>query len=174
MLEVRRAIQGSQKNVQFIELDTLWREAFPGEPSASSQRFLDLRNALGTETATRLGLHGPIVIGQRLSVLPDGTGNPFYSTTHQRTEVQVVIVPFDVDHPDVRQIRSSAEGIEREGWIPGTPLIFVRFYKDVNTDEAALRGLAKAVLDAVRVPSAEAPLRLAVVAEEGDGSKNYP
>ena len=167
--DVRHAIQAKRKDVEFVEPDLLWAESFPHSQPGSLQESAELIDNLNSGEAAHLGLCCLIVLGPRLFVDHDSSNdNPFYSSGLQRTSLQAVILRWNPVDAKPRLVQSAAQGIEREGWIPGTPLIFTRLYKKVGTDESALRGLVNALLDEIGAGTAAGPLRVAILAEVDD------
>ena len=172
--DIRHAILAARPAVEFVEPDALWREAFQGEQAGSQKAARDLLDALNGEEATRLELHCLIVLGPQVveQFDPEKAWTfPFYSSGAQQTSVQAVILRWPAADDPPRRVESAAQGMQREGWFPGTPLMFTRLYKKVDTDEAAVRGLVKALLAALPAERADGPLRLSILAEREGGAK---
>lgn len=166
--DVRRAMQVNRPTLEFVDPDMLWRESFPNERPGSRQPARDLLVSLNADGSNQQGVRCLIVLGPRTFEQYDASkaiGAPFYSAGPQKTSLQAVILRWGAAESAPQQVNSVAEGIEREGWIPGSVLLFVRFYKKVDTDGAALRGLVQGLLGALPAESPDAPLRLAVLAE---------
>lgn len=172
--DVRRAILEKRKAVEFVEPDALWRESFQRDRPGSVQSARDLLDGLSGGGAGRLGLQCLVVLGPQLFEQYDFDKQltfPFYSSGPQKTSLQAVLVKWGAADNAPRHVQSSAQGIEREGWFPGTPLMFTRLYKKVDTDEAAFRGLVRALLEALPAERADDPLRLAILAEVEDKAR---
>ncbi len=169
--DVRRAILEKRKAVEFVEPDALWRESFQRDRPGSVQQARDLLEDLSGGGARHLGLQCLIVLGPQVFEQYDSDkqlGFPFYSSGPQKTSLQAVLVKWDAADSTPRHVQSMAQGIEREGWFPGTPLMFTRLYKKVGTDEAAFRGLVRALLESLPTERGDDPLRLAILAEVDD------
>jgi hypothetical protein len=163
--EVRRAILAKREDVEFVEPDLLWAESFHGAQPGSLQKSLDLVDSLKSGPAAHLGLRCLIVLGPQASVKHDSSNDiPFYSSGLQRTYLQAVVLRWGTADPGPRLVQSAAQGIAREGWIPGTPLMFTRLYKEVDTDGGALRGLVSALLEEISAGTGDGPLRVAILA----------
>jgi len=167
--DVRHAIQEKRKTVEFVDADALWRESFQEDRPGSVQSAQDLLDGLNSGGAGRLGLQCLIVLGPQVFEQYDSDKqltSPFYSAGPQKTSLQAVLVKWSAAGNAPWLVQSSAQGIEREGWFPGTPLMFTRLYKKVDTDGAAFRGLVGALLKALPDERADDPLRLAILAED--------
>ena len=169
--EVRHAVLAKRKDVEFVEPDLLWAESFREAQPGSLQKSLDLIDRLKSGKAALLGLRCLIVLGPQASVKHDSSNDmPFYSAGLQRTSLQAVVVRWGTVDAKPRLVQSAAQGIAREGWIPGTPLMFTRLYKDVDTDGGALRGLVSGLLAEISTDTGDGPLRVAILAEADEPS----
>jgi hypothetical protein len=167
--DVRHAILEERKSVEFVEPDALWRESFQRVPPGSVQHARDLLDALNGEGAQRLGLRCLIVLGPQVIHLHDASQDlPFYSAGPQQTFLQAAVLQWGAAENIPRHVQSLAQGIEREGWFPGTPLMFTRLYKKVDTDGAAFRGLVKVLLAALPAEDIHGAMRIAILAEVDD------
>ncbi len=163
--DVRRAILAARKDVEFVEPDALWAESFHGAQPGSMQGSVALISSLNSGAAANLGLRYLIVLGPRVSLKHDSSNDiPFYSAGLERTSLQAVILHWGTVDAKPRLVQSAAQGIEREGWIPGTPLIFTRLYKKVDTDGGALRGLVSGLLDEISADTGDGPIRVVILA----------
>lgn len=166
--DVRHAILEERKSVEFVEPDALWRESFQRVRPGSVQQARDLLDALNGEGAQRLGLRCLIVLGPQVIHLHDASQDlPFYSSGPQQTFLQAAVLQWGAAENIPRQVQSSAQGIERRV-VPGTPLMFTRLYKKVDTDGAAFRGLVKALLAALPAEDIHGAMRIAILAEVDD------
>jgi hypothetical protein len=164
--DVRRAILAKRKDVEFVEPDALWAESFHGAQPGSLHKSVELVSSLKSGAAAHLGLRYLIVLGPTVSLKHDSSNDiPFYSAGLQRTSLQAVVLRWGTVDTKARLVQSAAQGIEREGWIPGTPLIFTRLYKEVDTDGGALRGLVSALLDEISADTGDGPIRVVILAE---------
>jgi hypothetical protein len=166
--DMRHAILEKRKSVEFVEPDMVWRELFERNRPGSVQPARDLLDGLSDGGAGRLQLQCLIVLGPRVFEQYDSDKQlsfPFYSAGPQKTSLQAVLVKWGAADDTPRHLESLAQGIEREGWFPGTPLMFTRLYKKVDTDEAAFRGLVGALIEALPADRGDGPLRLAILAE---------
>jgi hypothetical protein len=164
--DVRHAIQAKRKDVEFVEPDVLWADSFLRSQPGSVQEYRELIDSLKSGEATHLGLCCLIVLGPQVLVEHDASNDiPFYSSGVQRTSLQAVVLQLRTADTKPRLVQSAAQGIEREGWIPGTPLMFTRLYKKVDTDAGALRGLVNALLGEIPVGTGAGPLRVVILAE---------
>lgn len=168
--DVRHALLEKRKSVEFVESDELWRESFQRERPGSVQQASDLLDALNGDEAERLGLRCLIVLGPPVIQLHDTSQDllPFYSSGPQRTLLQAVVLQWGPAENRSRHVQALAQGIEREGWFPGTPLMFTRLYKKVDTDGAAFRGLVKALLAELPAEDIHGAVRIALLAEIDD------
>jgi hypothetical protein len=156
-----------QRNtIEFVEPSALWAELIQRERQGSVLQARDLLDVLNAESAQRLGLRCLVILGPQVVRLNDASQSmPFYSSGLQKTVLQATILDWNAAGSGPRQVLSTAQGIEREGWVPGTPLMFTRLYKRVDTDGAALRGLVDALLAALPAEDINGVMRIAVLAE---------
>ena len=167
--DVRHAMLKERKSVEFVEPDVLWRESFrPERPEV--QQASDLLEALNSEGVQRLGLRCLIVLGPQVIQRHDASQDllPFYSSGPRKTFLQAAVLQWGAAENIPRHVQSLAQGVEREGWFPGTPLMFTRLYKKVDTDGAAFRGLVKALLAALPAEDIQGAMRIAILAEVDD------
>jgi hypothetical protein len=152
--DVRHAILEKRKDAEFVEPGQLWAESFRDAQPESLQK------------SAHLGLRCLILPGPESQVRHDGSNsNPFHSSGLVRISLQAILLRWGPVAAQPRLVQSSSQGIARGGWVPGTPLIFTRICKEVDTDGSAIRGLVSALLDEMSANAGDGPLRVAVPAE---------
>ena len=164
--DVRRAILAARRMSISSSPTPCGRNRFMGLSRAALSKGPSRSSAAPNSGATpNLGLRYLIVLGPRVSLKHDSSNDiPFYSAGLERTSLQAVILHWGTVDAKPRLVQSAAQGIEREGWIPGTPLIFTRLYKKVDTDGGALRGLVSGLLDEISADTGDGPIRVVILA----------
>ena len=166
--DFRRVLDKVRKGVEYVEPEALWREVLSPQRASSEQPVRVLLEGLNAGGAERLKLRGLIILGRR-TYQEDGTDTHplsiFYDWQSQQTVRRAAVVVWGLADPVPRQVVSTAQGVERDGYFPGFIFLFMRFYKEVDTEGGAMRGLIKSLFDAMPAQEATVPTRIAVLAE---------
>lgn len=151
--------------VEIVDPDDVWKAAGVGEPGTEA-KLSEVLSVRSGGLFDDLGIRYLIVLGPETKPVRKQVieAAAFYSKWTVETSREAVLVGIAGPMRGRLRYIAAASGEEHEGWVPGTPLIFARLYSTSDTEESALKALARQVVDRILSASTESPVRVALFA----------
>jgi hypothetical protein len=160
-----QAMRALSDRIEVVDADTVWRAADPGREPGTEAKLSEVLTAQGVAGLAGLGVRFLIVLGtQTEPARRHDVELGFYSKRTVETAREAVLIGIALDGGQRLKFVAQAVGTERDGWFPASLLLFARLYTTSDTEESALGGVARQVVDRVLERGGDGPARVAVLA----------
>ncbi|MCW5659197.1 MAG: hypothetical protein KIT60_15955 [Burkholderiaceae bacterium] len=159
----KTAMRQQSDKIEFVEPDDMWKAAFAEQGTeARLSQVLAARSGAGVADP---GVRFIVVLGPESKPVRKQVKEvaAFYSKWTEETTREAVLVGIATPEPERIKVIATAVGEEKDGWVPDTPLMLARLYTTTDTEESALNGVARQIVDRILALSREWPVPMRVV-----------
>lgn len=162
----KEILRAESKLIEVVDGDVFWSAIVPQRQPGSVAKVSEVLSTQSLAAMSALGIRFLVVLGKETStgrVTVTDLG-PFYSKSTVETTREAAVIDMSGASADWLNLVAKASDVEKEGWIPGTPLMLTRLYQIADTEQSALKGLGRRVAEHLMHEPGTASVRVAVLA----------
>jgi len=171
--EFTEALFAADKDIEAVEVDTVFQQAFPDRESIIEVSVSELLQPDVRDRILASGVRFFVVLSPYQTTATEGDGSFYvvYLHTTSRVTTNLMAGLIDLNNPAIPEyIETEAQGKVSVNWIGPYLGLFI-FGSEPETEESAMDGMAQRIVAEIRQKVPEQKLKIMVIAGDWDAAK---